>query len=290
VIKDLGNAKILSTGPQSLIRDLGRFGYSSIGVPVSGPLDHKAFQWNNHLLRNDPNDSQIEINQPGLKIQFDSDTWICLAGAKCEIKVNELESKSFGLLKIRAGDSLSFGNFEVGSILYLAISGGFQTEKVLGSRSQLQSVTSNISIKKGDLLPFFTNSTPVPLNGFAKAKWDTKYLEKTEIRVYPGFDWNPAIEKILDDVFKVGLHISRHKNNMAVQLEKVFPNDISPIATAPVFPGTIQLTPGGKLICLLSDAQVTGGYPRVLQIHEDDLSVLAQKKPGQEVRFEKSEV
>ncbi|MDN3203747.1 biotin-dependent carboxyltransferase family protein [Algoriphagus sediminis] len=287
MIKDLGNAKILSTGPQSLIRDLGRFGYFSIGVPVSGPLDHKAFQWNNHLLRNDPNDSQIEINQPGLKIQFDSDTWISLAGAKCDVKVNGSGTKYFGPIKIKAGDILSFGNFELGSLIYMGISEGFQTEKVLGSRSQLQCITSSSSLNKGDLLPFFTNSTPVPSNRFAKAKWDTEYLEKTEIRVYPGFDWNHEIEKILDPAFKERLHISKLKNTMAAQLEEVFPNDISPIATAPVFPGSIQLTPSGKLICLLSDAQVTGGYPRVLQIHEEDISILAQKKPGQEVRFEK---
>jgi len=72
---------------------------------------------------------------------------------------------------------------------------------------------------------------------------------------------------------------------MAIQLEEPFPNQLSEIYTAPVYPGTVQLTPGGKIICLLSDAQVTGGYPRILQIHEEDIRKLAQKKPGITIKF-----
>jgi allophanate hydrolase subunit 2 len=72
---------------------------------------------------------------------------------------------------------------------------------------------------------------------------------------------------------------------MAIQLEELIPNSLPEMATAPVYPGTVQLTSGGKLIILMRDAQVTGGYPRILQFPEDSLPLLSQKKPGQKIRL-----
>ena len=72
---------------------------------------------------------------------------------------------------------------------------------------------------------------------------------------------------------------------MAIQLVELLPNSLPEMATAPVFPGTVQLTSGGKLIVLMKDAQVTGGYPRILQLEEQAISILAQKKPKEKIKF-----
>jgi allophanate hydrolase subunit 2 len=47
----------------------------------------------------------------------------------------------------------------------------------------------------------------------------------------------------------------------------------------------VQLTPDGRLIILLADCQTTGGYPRVLQLSFEALSVMAQLGPGAELQF-----
>jgi allophanate hydrolase subunit 2 len=39
------------------------------------------------------------------------------------------------------------------------------------------------------------------------------------------------------------------------------------------------------LIVLMRDAQVTGGYPRILQVENNSLSILSQKKPGDKIKF-----
>jgi allophanate hydrolase subunit 2 len=57
------------------------------------------------------------------------------------------------------------------------------------------------------------------------------------------------------------------------------------ILTSPVQPGTIQLTPSGQLIVLMKDGQTTGGYARILQLSETSLSKLAQKRPGDIIKF-----
>jgi antagonist of KipI len=53
-----------------------------------------------------------------------------------------------------------------------------------------------------------------------------------------------------------------------------------------VSPGTVQVTPEGQPIVLLADAPPTGGYPKIAQVVQADLPVLAQCKPGDVLRFE----
>jgi len=53
-----------------------------------------------------------------------------------------------------------------------------------------------------------------------------------------------------------------------------------------VLPGTVQLTPSGKLIVLMRDCQTTGGYPRILQLSEQGINTLAQKFTNDTIEFE----
>ena len=72
---------------------------------------------------------------------------------------------------------------------------------------------------------------------------------------------------------------------MAYQLEKEINNQLEPIITSHVLPGTVQLTPSGKLIILMRDAQTTGGYPRILQLAETAINILSQKYTSNKLRF-----
>tara|TARA_B110000908_G_scaffold99222_1_gene117192 strand:+ start:372 stop:668 length:297 start_codon:yes stop_codon:yes gene_type:complete len=52
-----------------------------------------------------------------------------------------------------------------------------------------------------------------------------------------------------------------------------------------VMPGTVQLTPGGKIIILMRDCQTTGGYPRILQLTNSAINILSQKMTNSEIKF-----
>lgn len=285
MIKDPASASILKTGPGTKIRDLGRNGMAEYGIAQAGPLDHLAYLWVNHLLRNHQDEAVIEITQPGFSIRFDAPTLICLAGAKAQVFLNGKEAGSSGLIPILEGTKLEIGNFESGSILYLGIKWGFRSPSLLGSRSYFTGISDQDFIKKGDYIPYFTNHETPIIQTSSQANWDYQYLSESTIRVYAGPEFYQLSESEKEEIMGLEFTISTLKNSMAIQLEESFPNQLSEIYTTPVYPGTVQLTPGGKLICLLSDAQVTGGYPRILQIHEDDIRILAQKKPNQKIRF-----
>ena len=41
----------------------------------------------------------------------------------------------------------------------------------------------------------------------------------------------------------------------------------------------------GKMVILMRDCQTTGGYPRILQLSEDSINLLAQKMQHETVSF-----
>ncbi len=67
---------------------------------------------------------------------------------------------------------------------------------------------------------------------------------------------------------------------MAYQLEESIGAHSQAQLTSATLPGTVQVTPGGKLIILMRDGQTTGGYPRILQLSEEAIDRLAQKTFG----------
>ena len=79
--------------------------------------------------------------------------------------------------------------------------------------------------------------------------------------------------------------ISEDNNRVGYRLQEPLENKLSPILTAAVLPGTVQLTPSGKCIVLLQDCQVTGGYPRILQLSEIAMARISQKIAGDTIQF-----
>ena len=73
---------------------------------------------------------------------------------------------------------------------------------------------------------------------------------------------------------------------MAYQLEETLDTHAQSMLTSATLPGTVQITPAGKLIILMRDGQTTGGYPRILQLSDDAINVLAQKTFGDTISFQ----
>ena len=51
--------------------------------------------------------------------------------------------------------------------------------------------------------------------------------------------------------------------------------------------GTVQVPPDGQPIVLMADRQTTGGYPKIASVASVDLPLLAQRVPGETLRFER---
>lgn len=276
--------EVLQPGLFSTIQDFGRRGFQKYGVPLSGVMDRIALKTANLILQNQADAAVMEITQMGPKLKFSASTKIVISGADLSPKLNDEEIKNNEVVKINDGDILSFGKPEMGMRAYLAILNGFKTEKVLGSRSWYEDLTGNYKLEKGMKLQYEA-SEEEKYETHAAIRFDNAYLNSEEIEVFPGPEYDKLPETLKNHLQQSRFSIDKNNNRMAIKLSEILENELEPIITAPVLPGTVQLTPGGKLIVLMRDCQTTGGYPRVLQLSEKGINMMAQKKAGDKIRF-----
>ena len=274
---------VLQPGLFSTIQDSGRLGYLKYGVPMSGPMDSYSFQLANLILNNPPGSDVMEITQMGPVLKFLNAGYLVITGANLSPQINKIQIRNGIPYAVVPGDVLRFGTRKTGCRSYLAMAGGFKTEKVLGSQSWYEDITAFYRLQKGMNLEF-NKSLVRPISN-ASIKVDAHLYSDSAIPVFAGPEFNKLTEKTVLGIFSRSFKIDKNNNRMAVQLEEVIPNEIKPIITGPVVPGTVQLTPSGKLIILMRDCQTTGGYPRILQLSENGINRLAQKVQGDSIEF-----
>ncbi|MEO9571371.1 MAG: biotin-dependent carboxyltransferase family protein [Polaribacter sp.] len=276
--------KVLKAGFYSSIQDKGRVGYASIGVPVSGVMDTYSANIANSILNNSLEDAVIEITFGGTELQFLIDAFICISGGDFSSEINGKSISNNSRIRVLKNDVLSFGKVNFGVRCYIAVKGGFLSKQVLKSRSFYKNVTKSVRLKKNDLLPIkaikeeleSTNTSLKILKSLFKSK---------EITCFKGPEFYLLNAKQQKQLLNIVFTISNDNNRMGYRLNEIIKNEFPSILTSAVLPGTVQLTPSGELIVLMRDCQVTGGYPRVLQLTENAINKLAQKTTNDGFRF-----
>ena len=276
--------EVLKAGLYDSIQDLGRFGLQQYGVPLSGVMDRYSAKLANAVLGNNPNDAIMEITILGPKLKFRENTTVCITGADFNAKLNTESVKVNLAFCVKKGDVLAFGSCRKGCRGYLAVSGGFQTEIIMNSKSMYANITEANKLKKGALLPIRSTEISKP-ESKASVVTPAIHFEAGDIEVIKGVEFNELSKKQQQDLCSTEFTVSKDSNRMAYQLEQRFENNLETIITSLVLPGTVQLTPSGQLLILMRDCQTTGGYPRVLQLTDSCIDSLAQKQPGQKFRF-----
>ena len=276
--------KVVNPGFYTTVQDFGRFGYQDYGVPVSGAMDHYSAQFANALLNNDEKDAVLEITMTGPTLEFHNHTSICISGADMSPELNDLSIKLNAAIVVKPNDILSFGKLKDGFRSYLAVAGGFQSEIMLNSRSMYRNVTSKFKIEANDELTV-NEMVPKVSDKHALLKFNSEMFAFNSIEVFKGPEFELLSSAQQERLFNQEFTISNLYDRMAYQLEEPFKNNLEPIITSLVLPGTVQLTPSGNLIVLMRDCQTTGGYPRVLQLKESSMNCLAQKFKGNSIQF-----
>ena len=151
--------EVLDSGFHITIQDSGRYGFSKYGVPSSGYMDSISACNANKLVGNSNDEAVFEITMMGGRFAFHSDTSIAISGAIFEITLNNKSIVNNNKIDVKKGDILNFGKALKGFRIYLAISGGFDSELILKSRSYFENITSSSVVKKGDRFNLLRNKT-----------------------------------------------------------------------------------------------------------------------------------
>ncbi|SHJ06893.1 biotin-dependent carboxyltransferase family protein [Aquimarina spongiae] len=279
-----GYVTVLKPGLYTTIQDRGRFGFAKYGVPQSGAMDQFSFEFANLLLGNYKNDACIEwVIQPPT-LQFNSDTRICLTGAEVDAFLNNQEVEMYQQITVSKNDILTLKSCRNNIYGYVGIRNGFLTEVVMESRSFYDSITSKQKLVKGDKLEYNSNINSVVSYAHLSAP---KYGNSgSAIEVFKGPEFDQLSSREKDLLLKSRFTINGASNRMAIQFMESISNSLPQMLTSPVLPGTVQLTPSGKLIVLMRDCQTTGGYPRVLQLTEIAINTLAQTWINEQIQFQ----
>ncbi|EHA15093.1 biotin-dependent carboxyltransferase family protein [Halomonas sp. HAL1] len=284
--------EIVKCGPQTTIQDHGREGYSRYGVGKSGALDQLALRLGNLLVGNTGNEAAIEILVHPLIVRFEDSYDISVTGADACLEFNDGSKElwpAWTRFKVQAGEQLTIGPARGGTISYLCVRAGLDVEPIMESRS------TDLKGKFGG----FQGRMLQPKDRLQGLKNENKemhslgiippYLypkeEVIKLRMIAGLELAYLDEEQQKNLFSTEWIISRQSNRVGCLLEGNSINFETPIEMLShgLLPGLVQLPPSGKPIILQQDAQVSGGYPRLGCIIEEDLRFIAQARPGQKI-------
>jgi len=271
--------KVIEPGLFTTIQDGGRHGYRNIGIPTSGFMDKESAWAANNIVDNDREESLIEITLKGPTLLFNNNCTISITGGDFSPLINDMPIKMYKSINVKLGDTLKINNTKNGARCYLAISGGIDVKSIFGSKSFLSNISESYYLRKGDEIKISDNSNNKILN-----KNNLKFKLNRSMEVFKGPEFDLLSVKVKNMLFKNEFTI-RTNSRMAYNLEEKVQIGIKSIISSPVLPGSVQLTPSGKMIILHRDCQTTGGYPRILQLNKSSLNHLSQIKFNEKIKF-----
>jgi antagonist of KipI len=219
-------------------------------------MDTFSLQIANALVGNDVYDKALEMHFPAGVYQFETSTLIAICGANFTACVDNVEVPMNQPIKVPPGAILSCKKPVSGQRVYVA------------TRELKDEQVSRLKI-----LPWSMN----PENVFTDEP----------IRILCGREWEQIKACSQQLVLSKSFAISPTSNRMGYQLMQEPLKTLAKenLLSSAVTAGTIQLLPSGQLVVLMAGHQTTGGYPRLAHVISADLPRLAQKGPGDSLRF-----
>jgi biotin-dependent carboxylase-like uncharacterized protein len=198
---------------------------------------------------------------------------------------------SFTTTHARAGDVLTVEQLTTGRFLYVAVSGGIDVPQILGSRSTYLpghfGGYNGRMIVRNDILPLGPRPGSAPQDGFSCPPELLPRYESAAVRITRG----PHADLFDDSAWQIltetEFAVSTSSDRTGYKLKgKAVSETAGNLASDAGCQGAIQIPGDGTPIVLMADAPTVGGYPKIAAVAEADLPILAQRSPGEVVRFQ----
>lgn len=290
--------EILATGPLCSVQDMGRKGYRNLGVSTSGAMDQLALRTGNILVGNNQNAAGIEVTVFPFKVRFSASARIAVTGADCKSKLNDKALLPWWSFDVADGDVLSLSPPTSGARAYVTVSGGLDVPIVLNSRSTDIKVGfggfEGRCLRRGDVLgfssaPSLSGSFGVfpPGDALGRATLPAAERGTTFVRAVVGPEYDRFPEATRSALWDRAWTVTPDSNRIGYRLDghELHSSEQFSLLSHGIVPGVVQVPPNGKPIVMMSDAQTSGGYPKIATVIEADLWRLAQAPLGSKVRL-----
>jgi antagonist of KipI len=286
---------VVKPGLLTTVQDRGRPGFQALGVSVAGPMDPASHRLANAMAGNIGNAATLEVTAIGPELRFEDGRFVAIAGAAFEIFLDGRLVPSTGDLLVSPGSTLRFGRRLRGTRAYVAVAGGIDTPKVLGSRAtHLPSAMGGLggrALKIGDRLPCGLARQRPPSANDAHALPDGAVAPipdgRARLRVLPGPQTDRFSTGALDALQSGPYKIANNSNRMGFRLEGprlAHARGADVISDATPL-GVVQVPASGEPILLMADRQTTGGYAKIATVITADIGLAGQLGPGDAIEF-----
>lgn len=299
--------RVVDAGCLTTIQDWpGRTGYWNIGVPPSGPMDDLSFRLANRLVNNHQSCAGLECSIRGPSLTFHCDVLVAVVGTSAPIHIDERRVLMNQALHVAAGSTLKVGIVESGSRFYIAIRGGIDVPRVMGSRSTFElghmGGFAGRKLQRGDLIRLEEISKPtiiddkalpvapaLPIPPQSQAEWT--------IGVVPGPHGVPEFFTVegLASLFESTWTVNYNSNRLGIRLEGPRPQwarqdggeaglHPSNVHDSPYSIGSVSFT-GDDAVILTCDGPSLGGFVVFCVVATAEMWKLGQVRPGDTIRL-----
>lgn len=278
--------KVIRCGLGASIQDAGRPGYARLGIPPGGAMDQHAPRWINKLLDNSPDSPVIEILMQGAHFKVLETCWVVVGGADTRCNLPR-----WRIVRAHKGENIVFPVTRMGLWSYLAVEGGFVAPIALGSASAYPRGGIGRMLEPGDVLVSGNKgqlALPEHVAGRLVAVDEQRnYDHPPPIRIWPGPQWDQFHSRDRALFFEQPWSVSAQSDRAGYRLQGGhLSSNPTGIISEPVLVGSVQIPPNGQPIVTMRDGPTVGGYPKIGLVDPNDLSWLAQCRPGITFRFQ----
>ena len=273
--------RVLEPGPFTTVQDAGRPGQAAHGIGRSGACDRRSYALANRLVGNAAGAAVLEVTFGGLVLRAENDVVVVTTGARC---AGPWPHNAPTVL--RTGQQLRLGAPVSGMRTYLAVRGGLAVDPVVGSRSTdvLAGLGPDV-VAAGDRLPVGSPTGSLPTIDVAPVADPEAGDVSLAVTRGPRWDWfgAEAWSVLLSSAYAV----TSESNRVGLRLEGpgIETSRSGELPSEGMVRGAVQVPPAGRPVLFLADHPVTGGYPVLAYVDDDDVDRCGQLRPGQRVRF-----
>ena len=276
-------------GLWTTVQDAGRPGYRRFGLPQSGAMDPLSLRIANALLGNPPGAAALECTAPGPRLVAARRTAVAITGADLSPTVNGRPVAGWTAIALREGDVLDFGAPRAGQWAYVAVPGGVDVPRALGSRATyVRGALGGYGgrrLENGDLLACERRAPGALLRlpEHARPQAGGACTVRVVLGPQESYFKEAAVSALLEAEFSPGVHADR----VGYRLDgpKLEHRAAAELLSDGLLPGAIQVPSGGQPIVIMADGPTAGGYPKIAAILRVDLRLFAQARRRDRVRF-----
>lgn len=277
----------------AVVQDLGRPGHGDKGISVNGASDRGSAQMANVLVGNPPDTPLVETTGSATSLHFNADTLVAITGATTRPTVAGRPVVTWDPMIVEAGATLVLPTPDQGWRTYVAVAGGLEGERFVGSVAPDPMLGVGRRLSRGDQLDLsscvcgFRHPHLVhPLFRLLARRRTWPSTAVVDVTLGPEFD--EFDESALRGPWKV----SPQSDHVGLRAEGPVParTAVTEILSRGVPVGAIQVPPSGGILVLLYGRLLTAGYPVPYVATTVSLDTLGQVRPGDHLVLRSTDV